>query len=410
MLHFHYQGRDQKGELITGTIDSLNKEAAAAFLKKDGITPIRIEIVEEDSTDLGVYFKKLNLKFAKPTAKDLILFSKQMYSMLRAGVPIMQTIRIVADTTQNKNLEMALEDVLNNLESGQSLTVALRKHEDIFPSIVHSLVNVGENTGSLDEVFKRIAIHLETEEETRKRIKTAVRYPIMVICTIALAVGIINVLVVPAFRTFFDKFDAALPLPTRILIVSSDITVNYWHLMILGVVIVVSFWLAYLRTDAGRLTWDRRKLQLPVIGSIIERGILARFCRSFALTARSGVPLLESLSIIAKTSENAHISMYVIEMRRSIERGESLSNAAEQSGLFTPLIQQMITIGEETGEVDRLLDESADFYEAELDYEIKRLSETIEPLLISVVAVLVLILALGVFLPMWDISKVALGK
>lgn len=407
MMHFQYKGRNKTGEIISGSIDSPSRETAIALLRKDGIIPISLEM----QTKQGVTVEELlaRLRHRKPETKQLIMFSRQMHSLIRAGVPIIRSIKVVADSMQNILLERALEDVMAGLESGQSLAKSMQKHKDIFPPIVHSLVNIGENSGSLDVVFKQIAIHLEREEETRKQVKAATRYPIMVIITIVIAVAVINVVVIPAFSGFFNKFDTDLPLPTRILVTSSSLTIDYWYLLAAAIGLCTIAWTGYIKTAHGRFKWDRYKLKLPIIGSIIERAVLLRFCRAFALTARTGVPLLEAITVIANTANNEYVKKFILEMRKLIEHGESLTNSAEQSGLFTPLVLQMITIGEETGEVDRLLDEAADFYEEELNYDIKRLSQSIEPIMIGVVAFMVLILALGVFLPMWDIARVAMS-
>ncbi|MDB6096903.1 MAG: biosis protein MshG, partial [Francisellaceae bacterium] len=234
--------------------------------------------------------------------------------------------------------------------------------------------------------------------------------PMTVLIVIVIAVIIINIVVIPAFASFFKQFGATLPLPTRILMATSNFMLHYWFILLAIVIASISSWIMYLNTSEGRFFWDKWKLKLPIVGSIFFRSLLARFSRSFALSIQTGVPLMESIGLIAKATDNSYVSEKIINMRQNIERGESLTQAAVNSKMFNPLVLQMLTIGEETGEIDRLLDDVAKFYEDEVDYEVKRIGAAIEPILISVIAILVLILALGVFLPMWDISKAAMSK
>lgn len=410
MIRYTYKGKNKQGAIVENAIRSKNKGEALAKLRRDGITITSIEIAKNQQDVLQQLEEVLHLDFNAPSLNDLIMFSRQMHSLTKAGVPIVRAIKTVADSAKNMKLEMALEDVVKKLEGGQSLATALYKHKDIFPTLMVALVNVGENTGNLDEVFKQISEHIGREADTRKKIKAAMRYPIMVLVAIFAAVTIINVFVIPVFAQFFAKFGADLPLPTRILIVSSNLTINYWHYCLAVLAGGIFFLRSFIKTPHGHYLWDRYKIKIPIIGSIVERALLARFARSFALTSRTGVPLLESINIIAKTTDNVYVSKKIMDMKVSIEHGEQLTASARGTGLFSQLVLQMMAIGEETGEVDKLLDEVADFYEEELDYDLKKLSESIEPILICVVAAMVLVLALGVFVPMWDISKVALKK
>lgn len=350
MPSFEYKGKNKKGEIIEGVMIASNKDSALSKLKTKRLSDISIELSHKKGNSVEQFF--YNLQRKKPSLEDLIMFSRQMYSLIRSGVPIIRAITVVGESIHNDELKLALKDITFSLESGQALGQAMSHYKDIFPTLMIALVNVGENTGSLDEVFHQIAIHLEREGETKKRIKTATRYPMVVFIAIFIAVGVINVVVVPAFSSFFNKFDAELPLPTQILITTSYITVNYWYLILLGIAGVVVSWLSYLKTTKGRLMWDKHKLQLPLIGGILQRSLLARFARAFALSVRTGVPLLEGIQMIAKTADNAHVGQNISLMRESIERGDSLSRSAKETKMFTPLVLQMLAIGEETGEID----------------------------------------------------------
>jgi MSHA biogenesis protein MshG len=268
------------------------------------------------------------------------------------------------------------------------------------------MVKVGENTGRLEESFFRISQYLEREKETRERIKAALRYPLFVIVAIGIAIAIINIWVIPAFAGLFAKADVALPWQTRFLMATSAIFVQWWPVMLGAIIGGIVGFRFYIKTDQGRYVWDRYKLKIPLVGDIIRRATLARFSRSFSMALTSGVPLIQALTVVSRAVDNEFVGESVLNMRNGIERGESLTRTAALSNMFTPLVLQMMAVGEETGQVDELLGEVADYYEREVDYDIKNLSASIEPILIVAIGIMVLILALGVFLPMWDMAKV----
>jgi len=324
-------------------------------------------------------------------------------------VPITQALSGLAESTRNPVMGRALQDVTHNLESGRDLSSSLARHPQIFPSLVISLVQVGENTGRLDEVFLQISKYLELEKDTRDRIKAALRYPIIVLTAIAVAITIINMFVIPNFAKIFKSFHVELPLATRILIGISNFFVTFWPYLLVGLALLIVGARAYVKTEQGRYRWDKFKLRIPLIGNIIRRSILARYARSFAMTSRTGVPLVQGLTIVAKAIDNDYIAERILSMRNGIERGESLTRTATLSGMFTPLVLQMISVGEDTGAVDTLLLEVAEFYEREVDYDIKSLSAAIEPILMVAIGIMVLILALGIFLPMWELARAARG-
>ncbi|MGD0465738.1 MAG: type II secretion system F family protein [Gammaproteobacteria bacterium] len=402
MMHFVYTGKDVLGANVHGKIKATNREAVQEFLSKNNITPIEIDIDDQSPSLID----RLNV-FNNPTTIDLLIFSRQMYALLKAGVPIIRSINIVSDSCQNPKLKTTLSNIAARLEAGYALAVSISKYHKFFPRLMGPLINMGEQTGTLDDTFRQIGIYLEKERDTKKRVKIATRYPILVLTAITIAFVIVNVFVVPAFARFFASFHVTLPLPTRILIATSNFFVHYWWLLLAVIIGSIFAWISYISTVPGRLAYDRYKIHLPLIGSIIERSLLSRFTRSFALCFKSGMPLLEAIQIIATTSDNTFMEKKIIEMKVSIEHGESMTIAAKNTSLFTSLVLQMILIGEESGELDRLLDEVSNFYEQELDYDLKQLSSLIEPILIAVMAGIVLLLALGIYLPMWDLVKVA---
>jgi MSHA biogenesis protein MshG len=303
-----------------------------------------------------------------------------------------------------------LQDIREGLDSGRELSQAMRKHVDVFTPFYISMVRVGEMTGQLEEVFMRLYAHMEFEREMRERIKTALRYPTFVVIAMVIAMVIINIFVIPAFASVFAGFKTELPLMTRILIGTSNFTIRFWPLMLVATVAGFVGTKTYVNTTGGRYKWDQLKLKMPLGGSIILKGTLARFARSFSLASRSGVPIVQGLTAVAQVVDNAYISGRVEQMREGVERGESILRTAVTTGVFTPIVLQMIAVGEETGEIDTLMEDIADMYEREVEYEVKTLSARIEPILLVGLGALVLVLALGIFLPMWDMGKAAMNK
>jgi MSHA biogenesis protein MshG len=269
---------------------------------------------------------------------------------------------------------------------------------------------VGETTGQLEEAFDRLFGYLEFEREVRERIKTALRYPTIVIVVIASAIAIVNFAVIPVFAKVFEAQKVPLPLLTRLLIAVSDSFLAYWPFMLAAGILAVAGFVTYTRTGQGRYNWDRVKLRIPVAGRIIFKATLARFARAFALAGRAGVPIVQTLTVVAGVVDNSYLGQRVEQMREGVERGESVLRTAVTAGVFTPVVLQMIAVGEETGELDDLMNEVAEMYEREVDYEIKNLSASVEPIITIALGVLVLLLALGIFLPLWDMGRVMLMK
>jgi len=410
MAQFRYSGRNAQGARVSGLVEAASLDQAANELLAQQITPLQIDAQQADKGADVLQQLLERLRRRRVELDELIIFCRQMYSLSKAGVPIIRAIGGLAESTRNLYLREVLQAVRSDLERGLGLAVAMNVHPRVFNTLFISMVSVGENTGQLDGAFRQLSSYLELERETRKRLKQATRYPLFVLSAMGVALAVINLFVIPAFAKVFEQFKAELPWATRVLIGTSQFFQDYWWLLLILLVGGLYGFLRWTKTEQGALHWDRLKLRLPIVGGIFERIALARFTRTFAMMYRAGVPLLQTLSINSASVGNRHIGQAVLAMREGIERGEALTRTAAASGLFTPLVLQMMAVGEETGALDDLFVEVADFYEQEVDYDLKQLADAIEPILIVAMGVLVLILALGVFLPMWELGSAAQGR
>jgi MSHA biogenesis protein MshG len=409
MAVYAWRGRNARGEAVQGQLEAMTEGGVADQLMAIGVAPVHIAIaVEKADTNADNWFTRLNRK--PVVVEDILVFSRQMYTLNKAGVPILRAFAGLQASATKPAMVDLLKDIRASLDQGRELSAAMARHIDVFGAFYISMIKVGEMTGRLTEVFLRLNEHLEFERDVRERIKQAMRYPIFVLIAMAIAVVILNIFVIPVFAKVFAGFNAELPLITRGLLAFSAWMLAWWPLLLAGGVGAAVLIRGYLHTPAGRYRWDARKLKLPIVGDIVLKATLARFARSFALSSQSGVPLVQALTVVAQTVDNAFIGSRIEQMRDGIERGETITRCAAATGVFTPVVLQMIAVGEETGELDNLLFEIAGMYERETDYSIKGLSAAIEPILLAVIAVLVLLLALGVFLPLWNLGSAAMGK
>ncbi|MGI9328051.1 MAG: type II secretion system F family protein [Pseudomonadales bacterium] len=406
---FKFEATDAQGAKSSGRREAASAGQLAQGLQAEGLIPLRIQETSGESKTPETSDVGLSWPFSKPKISfdEVILFSHQMHSLTKAGISVVRAIRGLSDSQKNEQMAIILKEISANLESGADLATSFGRYPETFSELFMSVIHVGENTGRLDSAFRQIASYLEMERETRKRIKSATRYPMFVLGAISIAIVIMNIFVIPAFAGVFEKFNAELPWQTQLLMSVSAFFVNYWWLLLLLIGAGVFAARRYLAAEQGRLRWDEAKLSLPLLGSIFERINLARFCQTFAMVSRSGLPINQSLTVIARVIGNEYLSAKVVKMREGVERGSGILETAKESNMFTPVVLQMIAVGEETGAMDDLLEQAAGFYEEEVDYQLKGLTDAIEPILIVAIAGMVLILALGVFLPLWDLSGVA---
>lgn len=406
MAYFAYKGRDAGGKLIEGVLEGASAGGVADLLLGRGVTPVSIE--ETRSTAAGGSAFSL----FKPRVEhvDILLFSRQLHTLLKAGVPIMRALNGLQESATNPSMKEVVRDVRESLEAGRELSVSLARHPKVFSPFYISMVRVGEATGLLDEIFLRLFEHMEFERFMREQVKSALRYPMFVVLAMAVAIVVVNLFVIPAFAKVFQGFGAELPLMTRLLLGFSEFMVTWWPAMLVAVIAGVVAFRAWVGTAGGRMQWEAIALRFPIAGKIVSKAAMARFARSFALSTRSGVPVMQALSNSAQTVDNSYIAARIEGMRDTVERGESVLRAAIASGFFTPVVLQMVAVGEESGALDDMMEEVGQMYQREVEYELKTLGQQIEPILIVCLGLLVLILALGIFLPMWDLGKVAIKR
>ena len=405
MSLFRYTGRTD-GQLVEGVLEGVNATAVARQLLDRRIEPLTI--VASDSSIVSGAEWMDGLSGGWPGADDLILFARQMYALTKSGVPMARAFQGLTDSAVNLRMKNALERIAADLQGGRDLSAALAEHPRIFGRLFPRIIHIGEETGRLEESFRQLYLYLDVDKENRQRIQEAFRYPLFVLAALFIALFIINFYVIPAFAGLFSKFGADLPLMTRILLETSQFIRDSGPILLLAMLLAVYGFSIYIRQPTGRLWWDGAQLKIPLIGSIIHRATLARFARAFAMGSRSGLTAVQTLNATEEAVDNVYMGQRICKMREGVERGESLTQSAHGSGLLPPLMLQMMAVGEESGDMANMMSEVADFLEREVTYETRALSSVVEPILIIFVAILVLVLALGVFLPMWDLGSAAL--
>jgi MSHA biogenesis protein MshG len=406
---FSYKGRSLRGEAVAGQLEGDTPEAVATRLFNSGVTPIEITAAKQkEQADVGELWRRFG--GGKPKTSDLIMFSRQMYTITKSGIPLMRGLRGLMESTHNVILRRALEDVIGSLESGRDLANSFARHPDVFSTLYVSIIRVGESTGTLDAAFLRLCEYLSVDADVQDRVRSALRYPMIVMVVIAIAIGVITVFVIPNFAPLFRVLGDDIPMPTRIIMGVSTFTQKYWYVVLGAIGAMIVGARKYTSTELGRYKWHKLKLQIPIVGVLTHQAILSRVSRSLAIALKAGMPMIQTLNVIARSSGNDYMAERVLRLRDAVERGDPISRAAATVGMFPPLVLQMMAVGEETGELAELLDEVADFYQREVEYTLKNLSAMIEPVMVVAVGGMVLVLALGVFLPMWNmIAKVGGG-
>ncbi len=405
MAQFEFKGRSGNGQLVDGEIEGASTNAVAGLLMDRGVTPISIVEKNEQIDVLEVFRDRFNLH--KVSIEELLMFTRQMGALIKAGIPITRAITGILESVENPLLIKSLRDILEQLESGRNLSVSCARHPRVFSNLYISMIQVGENTGRLEETFALMADYTDRNRRITQNIKTAMRYPTTVIIAIVIAMAILNLFVIPKFASFFEANELELPWQTVLLLSMSGFFVEYWIFVGIALIALIFGFKHYINTPDGKYKWHKFIVNAPLIGEILNRAMMARFARSFAMAYGAGVPIVQAMGVISRSIGNEYISSHVNSMREGIERGEALTRTAHRTGMFTPVVMQMFSVGEEAGNLDEMMTFIADFYEEEVDYDIKTLSDKIEPLIYVAIGAMVLVLALGIFVPMWDIAQLA---
>lgn len=403
-LNFRYVGRNQKGQKVSGVVTAENLDAAVAYLQKQTITPLHIKSSKQNF-DLK-YLLKLPF-FNKIDTQEILSFCRGIAALDEAGVPLIDAITQLSLSGSSKIFSKVLQEIANSISAGKTLAASLRSYPNIFPPLFTNIVEISENTGTLSQAFLQLAAYTEMSQTNRRRLSTTIRYPLTVMCAAFGGGLLVNVLVIPKFAAIFARFKGELPLPTRLLSGFANLVNTYWHLLLVIFVFLIVAIPFLLKIPKVRLFWDKLKLNLPIFGNLQRRIILFQFTWSFSLILRSGMPLIKGLTFSANATGNSYFNNKILTMCQKLEKGESLSSAATATRLFPQSVLQMLAVGEESGRLENILNAITSYYEREVDYDIKRLNDMLEPILLLIIGGMVLILALGIYLPLWQLIDFA---
>ena len=396
---YQYKVRDKSGNLVTGTLVADNERLVLERLREMGFTPLE---VGKEKKGLNL---EINIRPAKIKLKEVAIFSRQFATMVNSGLPILRALSILSEQVSNKELAKTLTAVRNDVEQGASLSAAMAKFPKAFNDLYIAMVKAGETGGMLDDVLLRLADVLEREVHLRQKIKSAMTYPVAVVALVVLIMSAMLLFVVPQFKSIYTQLGGTLPLPTRVLLMMSDAVKKYWYMFIVGAFAFSFFFKRYKKTETGRATLDAFKLKVPIFGTLFHKTALSRFSSTAGMLLRSGVPILQALDIVADTVNNRVMSRAVVDVQASVREGESIAKPLSRHAVFPPMVVQMLAVGEETGQIDTMLDKVATFYENEVEASVDALTSLIEPLLIAIIGGAVGAAVIALYMPMFNIIK-----
>ena len=404
MSTFIYRARDSSGALIAGSLEADKKEILEAKLDGMGLIPITVR-----ESKGQFYQKDIRDVFEKITDEDIILFTRQLSTLYKAGIPLLQGLETLIDQVEKKKFKEIIKKIVKDIEEGKSLASAISHYPKVFNEVYISMIEAGEAAGILAEILDRLCLMIETDAENRARIKAATLYPKIVILAIVVAIVVMMTFVVPSFAKLYSGYNATLPLPTRMLIGISNFFTDAWYI-IFGLIGIVTLSIQrYIKTERGEFVVDKWKLKVPIFGPIILKSTLSRFARVLGSLFRSGIPVLEAFEIVSRSVDNKIVSKAVNEIRESVRSGKSIAdpmgNVASYPNLFPSMVVQMVAVGESSGSLDEMLLKVSDYLDQEASYSIKNLTTSLEPILLLIIFGIVLFLALAIFLPMWDLVK-----
>jgi len=394
---YAYKARDKGGNVLNGTIVADNEALVLARLREQGFVPLEV----------GKQGRGMNIELTKKKVKlkELAVFSRQFATMVNSGLPILRALSILADQTDNPELARVLGIVRTDVEQGASLSGAMVKHPKVFNDLFVAMVKSGEMGGSLDNVLLRLADMIEAEVKLRGKIKSAMTYPVAVVALVVLIMSAMLLFVVPQFQTIYGSLGGSLPLPTRVLLVMSNIFKKFWYIVLIGTLVFRFFFRRWKKTPPGRAMVDAMKLRVPIFGVLFQKVALSRFASTFAMLLKSGVPILQALEIVSDTVNNRVVATAIEDVQTSVREGESMAKPLSAHAVFPPMVVQMLAVGEETGQVDIMLEKVASFYDAEVEASVDALTSLIEPLLIAVIGGCVGAAVVALYMPMFNIIK-----
>lgn len=405
MTAFNYKARNQQGELVVGTLDMDTESSVAASLDKLGYTILEVQT----PSSIIPSFSRLADRFQGMNKQEVTLFSRQLATLIRSGMPLLPALSTICEQTVNKKFKVILEDIRASVQSGSSLSEALAKYPAVFSELFVSMVRVGETGGIMDQVLERLALLGTQEMEIQSRVMSAMTYPIVLVALSFLIVNFILVGVLPKFVMVFKASEAALPLPTLIVLGASWVLQKFWWLIFGALAVAFFLFQRYTSQGPGKLRFHRGLLKVPIFGELYAKIQVSRFARTLSTLTASGVPILQALSVVEKTITNVVIQKAVQDIRVAIASGSTLVEPFRASGLFSPMVVQMVAIGEKSGNIDRMLEEVSKFYDPEIEYTIKNLTALLEPFMLLAMGLMVAFIALSVLLPIFNLMKVFKG-
>lgn len=398
MPFYVWKGVNSYGEKRKGRIEMPNEAMAIAHLKKMRITP---SMVKEAPKDILA-----GIEFLKPrvTGKNVVIFTRQLSTMIDAGLPLVQSVEILGEQEENPTFKKVLRAIRGDVEGGSTFAEAMKKHPAIFDSLYCNMVEAGEVGGILDTILGRLATFMEKSMALKKKVKGAMTYPIICICISFVVMAVMLVFVVPVFQEMFADFGSALPAPTQMVVDMSEFAKGNFHFMIAAVFAVVFAVKKVYKTEKGRVLIDRMLLRMPIVGPLLRRVAVAKFTRTLGTMLQSGVPILESLNVVARTAGNKVIEQAVFRVTDSISEGRALAEPLEETGVFPGMVVQMINVGESTGALDVMLTKIADFYDEEVDQAVENLTAAIEPLMMVFLGGMIGGLVVAMYLPIFSMA------
>jgi len=404
MALFKYKAKSSLGKVVDGTMEVENENALAAALRQK-----RLELISSSrASGLDKFIATFGKGGGKVTNRDVVIFSRQFSTMVNAGLPIMQGLSIVAEQAENPDFRVIMGKIRDDISNGVPLSEAMAKHPKAFSTLYVNMVKAGEQGGILDAIFERLSEYLEKAEGVSRKVKSAMMYPIVVMSVAVLVVIFLMIKVIPTFRDVFDSFGAKLPLPTQVVINISEFLQSKKAFLLVAFGVAVYFLISlYRKTKTGAFQWDKMILGLPVFGVLARKAAVAKFARTLGTLIKSGVPIMDALDTVGKTSGNLVVERAVMNCRESVREGKTLTQPLKESGVFPPMVVQMINVGEETGALDAMLSKVADFYEDEVDVAVEGLTSIIEPILIVFLGVTIGFIVVAMFMPMFELGNIA---